>query len=129
MRRNAFATHEPGATVRNPVRSKTDVMEGFMKLWKTRFDLPLDDQRHLFARVGLRFLCCTAPYLMGAFALVAFGSKSLNVVPACFMLAIPILGGVSDWYRLKHRCEASRQRIANCVASWAREASKKPGGM
>ena len=54
------------------------------------------------ARIGCRFLWCTAPYFVIAYLLAAFGNTGLlTAAPALFMVAIPVLGGLNDWRRLQ----------------------------
>ena len=62
---------------------------------------PIEDNRHVLARVGLRFIFCTGPYFLTAIIAQSFGSDRLFAMwPALFMLAIPFTGGLLDWFRL-----------------------------
>jgi hypothetical protein len=71
--------------------------------WLTKRIL-LEDERDIMARIGFRFIWCTGPYFFLALVLSAFGkSKMLLSWPAFFFLAIPFIGGLVDWYRLKGR--------------------------
>ena len=76
-----------------------------MTLWQWFTNtLPLNDERDAMARVGCRFLWCTAPYFIIALSLASFGNAALLRTPlALFMVAIPILGGLIDWRRLQRR--------------------------
>ena len=66
--------------------------------------LPLENDRDIMARIGFRFIWCTGPYFLVAILLSIFGSSTLFTSwPSMFILAIPFVGGVVDWYRLKHR--------------------------
>ena len=73
--------------------------------WFTK-KLPLEDQRDVMARIGFRFLWCTGPYFLLAVILSAFDMTAmLSPSLALVVLAIPIIGGVIDWRRLKRRVE------------------------
>ncbi len=70
--------------------------------WLTK-KLPLEDNSDIMARVGFRFLWCTGPYFLVAIVLFRFGSGTLLASRlSMFILAIPFIGGVVDWHRLKH---------------------------
>jgi hypothetical protein len=71
--------------------------------WLTKRIL-LEDERDIMARVGVRFIWCTGPYFFLAIVFSTFGKTAmLSPWPAFFFLAIPFIGGIVDWYRLKGR--------------------------
>ncbi len=76
-----------------------------MTLWQMLCSVPpLVDERDVMARIGFRFLWCTGPYFIVAAALSAFGNAALLANPAAFfMAAIPVLGGLHDWRRIRSR--------------------------
>ncbi len=82
--------------------------------WLTK-SIPLDNERDMMARIGLRFLCCTGPYFLIAIILYAFGRPSmlLSMWLGLFFLLIPFVGGVIDWYRLKDRSKHAPGTMEN----------------
>ena len=66
--------------------------------------LPLNDEHDVLARIGFRFVWCTGPYFLVAYALSAFGDRTMLLHPASFfVLALPLAGGLLDWCRLRWR--------------------------
>jgi hypothetical protein len=80
-----------------------------MDLWKTLTStIPLEDGRDAGARIAVRFVFCTFPYFAIALVLNALGNdRFLTTWMAPFFLAIPLVGGVIDWYRLGRRTKAA----------------------
>ena len=80
-----------------------------MNLWKTLTSrIPLEDGRDAAARIAVRFVFCTFPYFAIALGLNASGNnRLLTNWMAVFFLAIPIAGGMIDWYRLAQRTKAA----------------------
>ena len=75
--------------------------------WWTR-QLPLEDHRDVFARIGFRFIWATAPYFVLTYVLRigAFGGRPEGAIQhflSVFVFVVPILGGALDWWRLSHR--------------------------
>ena len=79
-----------------------------MSLWDTFFKkIPVDDGRAVAARIAVRFVFCTFPYFTLALLMHAYGDdRLLTGWIAAWMLAIPVLGGMIDGYRLRHRTKA-----------------------
>ncbi len=71
--------------------------------------VPLEEERDILARIGLRFLWCTGPYFLFVIIWFAFvtnrNSPLTELWPSLFFLAIPFLGGLNDWRRLKRQVE------------------------
>jgi hypothetical protein len=66
-------------------------------LFKT---LPLENERDLWARVGLRFAWCTGPYFLFETCFASFAPPAwMNL----FFLAIPFLGAAVDFRQLSRR--------------------------
>ena len=76
-----------------------------MNVWQwVAKKLSIEDDRDILARVGFRFIWCTGPYFLVAGILSVFGSSKMYAPwPALFIVSIPFMGGIIDWYRLKHR--------------------------
>lgn len=74
-----------------------------MTLWQWLTIAPsLNNNRDLMARIGYRFLWCTAPYFIAISVLDSLGFGSvLNTPMTLFIFAIPLLGGLMDLCRLK----------------------------
>ncbi|WP_237229021.1 hypothetical protein [Rubinisphaera sp. JC750] len=89
-----------------------------MNLWQTLTSkIFLEDGRDLAARIGVRFIFCTFPYFVIALIMNAVGDGGLlNFWVAPFLLAVPIIGGMIDWYRLHHRTKAGRARSAGPIS-------------
>jgi hypothetical protein len=80
-----------------------DYVVSSMSFWQTMKSLPLEDNRDILARIGMRCVCCTLPYFVFVYALNAFGFESPLTSPmSMWIVAIPIIGGVVDWFRI-HR--------------------------
>jgi hypothetical protein len=80
--------------------------------------LPLEDDRDIMARIGFRFIWFTGPYFLVAVILSTFGSSKLFTLwPALFILAIPCIGGVIDWCRLKRHTKRVENSTLNLPPS------------
>lgn len=65
---------------------------------------PLENERDLMARIGVRCVWCTLPYFALALGLAAFGEMRPLLTPAsAIALAVPLAGAVLDWRRLQLR--------------------------
>lgn len=68
---------------------------------------PLENERDAMARVGFRFLWCTAPYFLLSLLSMAFGyDQLLQSQWAIIMVGIPLIGGLADWRQLKQPAKA-----------------------
>lgn len=76
-----------------------------MNVWQSLTKtFPLEDERDLMARIGVRFVWGTGPYFLVALLLSMFGYDNLlRPWLSLWILAIPFLGGVIDWRRLNSR--------------------------
>lgn len=75
-----------------------------MSLWQSMTTIPLVDSRDVLARIGVLCVWCTLPYFAFILTWAAFDpSRSVATPSSFFMLAIPVLGGLLDWYRIKRR--------------------------
>ena len=74
-----------------------------MSFWKSfSKQLPLNDSRDVLARIGVRFVWCTGPFLLIAMTLSAFGNSGMLLSPWSFFIhLIPIVGGIIDWTRIR----------------------------
>ncbi len=82
--------------------SRSCIQEHTINLWKTLTSkIPIEDGRDAAARIANRFVFCTFPYFAVALILNALGNdRLLTNWMAPFVLAIPIVGGMIDWYIL-----------------------------
>jgi hypothetical protein len=85
-----------------------------MSFWRIlTTEIPLDEERDVMARIGLRFIWCTGPFFLLAILLSSFGySRTLLSGSALFIVLIPIVGGAIDWNRLKGRREDVQDKYA-----------------
>ncbi|HEX8523875.1 MAG TPA: hypothetical protein VF669_16595 [Tepidisphaeraceae bacterium] len=76
-----------------------------MGLWQSMTTtIPLVNSRDVLARIGVRCVWCTLPYFAFILAWAVFDpSRSVATPLSFFMLALPILGGLLDSYRIKRK--------------------------
>ncbi len=71
--------------------------------WLTK-KLPLKDGRGIMTQIGFRFIWCTGPHFLVTSILSVSGSNKMYAPwPALFFVTIPFMGGITDWYQIKHR--------------------------
>ncbi len=85
-----------------------------MDVWqRLTYKLPLEDERDIMARIGFRFMWCTGPYFLVAVIVSTYrGNTLFTSWPELFVLAIPFIGGVVDWYRLNQRTKRAENGAA-----------------
>jgi hypothetical protein len=73
-----------------------------MRIWKwLTKTYPLHDDKDVMARIGVRFLWCTAPYFVCAMTWAALRHEWLILNPvSAFAFLVPLVGGLLDWCRL-----------------------------
>lgn len=76
-----------------------------MRIWKwLTKKYPLHDDRDVMARIGVRFLSCTAPYLVYVMTSTALGHEVSLLTPfSAVAVLMPLAGGLLDWCRLASR--------------------------
>lgn len=69
-------------------------------------ELPLNNERDLWARVGFRFAWCTGPYLLLSPFIV--NRSEFFTFANLFVVSIPVMGALSDSWRLSRRAKLAQ---------------------